>query len=67
MANLFDVQGFDALPEWNGQFSSASAKQAFQLIVSLGSNSVELTVRFWTHGGTSNAVSQHMRPSSTRS
>lgn len=56
MANLFDVQGFGALSEWNGQFSSASAKQAFQSIASLGSNSVELTVRIWTQSGTSNAV-----------
>ena len=56
MASLFDVQGFGALSEWNGQFSSASAKQAFQSIASLGSNSVELTVRIWTQSGTSNAV-----------
>ena len=56
MANLFDIQGFGALSEWNGQFSSASAKQAFQSIASLGSNSVELTARIWTQSGTSNAV-----------
>jgi hypothetical protein len=56
VANLFDVQGFGALSEWNGQFCSASAKQAFQLIASLGSNSVELTARIWTQSGTSNAV-----------
>ena len=56
MANLFDVQGFGALSEWNGQFSSASAKQAFRSIASLGSNSIELTVRIWTDSGTSNAV-----------
>jgi len=56
VANLFDVQGFGALSEWNGQFSSASAKQAFQSIASLGSNSVELTARIWTDSGSSNAV-----------
>ncbi|WP_407174640.1 glycoside hydrolase family 113 [Bradyrhizobium sp. STM 3562] len=56
MANLFDVQGFGALSEWNGQFSSASANQAFQTIASLGSNSVELTVRIWTDSHTSNDV-----------
>jgi hypothetical protein len=48
MANIFDVQGFGALSEWNGQFSSASADQAFQTIASLGSNSIELTDRIWT-------------------
>ena len=56
MANIFDVQGFGALSEWNGQFSSASAKQAFQKIASLGSNSIELTARIWTQTGTSNSV-----------
>jgi hypothetical protein len=56
VAHLFDVQGFGALSEWNGQFSGASAKQAFQSIASLGSNSVELTARIWTDSGTSNAV-----------
>jgi hypothetical protein len=56
VANLFDVQGFGALSEWNGQFSSASANQAFQTIASLGSNSVELTVRIWTDSHTSNDV-----------
>ncbi|NOJ48712.1 glycoside hydrolase family 113 [Bradyrhizobium archetypum] len=56
MASIFDVQGFGALSEWNGQFSSASAKQALQKIASLGSNSVELTARIWTQTGTSNAV-----------
>ena len=44
MASIFDVQGFGALSEWNGQFSSLSANQAFQTIASLGSNSIELTV-----------------------
>ena len=56
MANIFDVQGFGALSEWNGQFSSASAKQAFQKVASLGSNSIELTARIWTQTGTSNSV-----------
>ena len=56
MANIFDVQGFGALSEWNGQFSSASANQAFQTIASLGSNSIELTARIWTQSGTSNTV-----------
>ncbi|WFU17700.1 calcium-binding protein [Bradyrhizobium sp. CB3481] len=65
MANLFDVQGFGALSEWNGQFSSASAKQAFQSIASLGSNSIELTARIWTESGTSNAV--FAEPSKTES
>lgn len=56
MANIFDVQGFGALSEWNGQFSSASADQAYQTIAALGSNSIELTVRIWTETGTSDAV-----------
>jgi hypothetical protein len=56
VANLFDVQGFGALSEWNGQFSSASADQAFQTIASLGSNSVELTARIWTDSHTSTDV-----------
>jgi hypothetical protein len=53
---IFDVQGFGALSEWNGQFSSISAQQAFQTIAALGSNSVELTARIWTQTGTSTAV-----------
>ncbi|MEH2622687.1 Ca2+-binding RTX toxin-like protein [Bradyrhizobium sp. AZCC 1719] len=56
VASIFEVQGFGALSEWNGQFSSASAKQAFQKIASLGSNSIELTARIWTQTGTSNSV-----------
>ncbi len=56
MANIFDVQGFGALSEWNGQFSSASANQAFQTIASLGSNSIELTARIWTQTGITNSV-----------
>jgi len=56
VANIFDVQGFGALSEWNGQFSSVSANQAFQTIASLGSNSVELTVRIWTAGGATSTV-----------
>src|SRR6266567_7649338 len=56
VAGIFDVQGFGALSEWNGQFSSASARQAFQKIASLGSNSVELTARIWTQTGTANSV-----------
>ena len=56
MAGIFDVQGFGALSEWNGQFSSASARQAFQSIASLGSNSIELTARIWTQTGTANSV-----------
>jgi Ca2+-binding RTX toxin-like protein len=56
VASIFDVQGFGALSEWNGQFASASANQAFQTIASLGSNSIELTARIWTQSGTSNAV-----------
>jgi hypothetical protein len=56
VANIFDIQGFGALSERNGQFSTASANQAFQSIASLGSNSVELTTRIWTQNGTSNSV-----------
>jgi Ca2+-binding RTX toxin-like protein len=56
MTNIFDVQGFGALSEWNGQFSSLSANQAFQTIASLGSNSIELTVRIWTQSKTSTSV-----------
>jgi hypothetical protein len=56
VANIFNVQGFGALSEWNGQFSSASANQAFQTIASLGSNSIELVARIWTASGTSSTV-----------
>ncbi len=56
MANIFDVQGFGALSEWNGQFASASATQAFKTIASLGSNSIELTARIWTQSATTNSV-----------
>jgi hypothetical protein len=56
MPNIFQVQGFGALSEWNGQFSSASADQAFQTIASLGSNSIALTTRIWTDSRTSNDV-----------
>jgi hypothetical protein len=56
VANIFDVMGFGALSEWNGQFSSASADQAYQTIAALGSNSVELTARIWTQTGTRDTV-----------
>jgi len=56
VAPIFNVQGFGALSEWNGQFSSASANQAFQTIASLGSNSIELAVRIWTASGTGSTV-----------
>jgi hypothetical protein len=56
VAHIFDIQGFGALSEWNGQFSSASANQAFQTIAALGSNSIELTARIWTQSGTTNSV-----------
>jgi hypothetical protein len=56
VANIFDVQGFGALSEWNGQFSSVSANQAFQTIAALGSNSIELTARIWTQSGTADTV-----------
>jgi hypothetical protein len=56
VANLFEVQGFGALSEWNGQFSSASAAQAFQQIAALGSNSVSLTARIWTTNKTTSDV-----------
>jgi Ca2+-binding RTX toxin-like protein len=56
VAQIFNVQGFGALSEWNGQFSSGSANQAFSTIASLGSNSIELTARIWTPSGTSNSV-----------
>lgn len=59
MAQVFDVQGFGALSEWNGQFSSASAQQAFQTMASLGSNSIELTVRIWTDSSRSTSVFAH--------
>lgn len=56
MANLFEVQGFGALSEWNGQFASASAAQSFQQIAALGSNSVSLTARIWTTSKTTSDV-----------
>ena len=56
MANIFNIQGFGSLSEWNGQVSSGAAVQAYQTIASLGSNSVELTDRIWTQTGTSNIV-----------
>ncbi len=59
MANLFEVQGFGALSEWNGQFASASAAQSFQQIAALGSNSVSLTTRIWTTNKTTGDVFAH--------
>lgn len=56
MTNAFKVQGFGALSEYNGQFSTAAAAQAFQQMAALGSNSVELTTRIWTDNKTSNDV-----------
>ena len=62
---MFEIQGFGALSEYNGQFASTSAKQAFQRIASLGSNSIELTTRIWTSSGTSSDV--HADPAKTES
>ena len=59
MADLFEVQGFGALSEWNGQFASASAAQSFQQIAALGSNSVSLTTRIWTTDKTTSDVFAH--------
>ena len=59
MAGIFQVQGFGALSEWNGQFGSASAAQAFQNVASLGSNSVALTVRIWADSKTGSTVIAH--------
>lgn len=56
MPNIFQVQGFGALSEFNGQFSTVGAAQSFQAMAALGSNSVELTVRIWTDTKTSNTV-----------
>jgi len=56
VATFFDIQGFGALSEWNGQFSSASAAAAFQSIASTGANSIELSPRIWTQTGTSSSV-----------
>jgi hypothetical protein len=59
VANLFEVQGFGALSEWNGQFASASAAQSFQQIAALGSNSVSLTARIWTDTKSTSDVFAH--------
>ena len=59
MAQLFEMQGFGALSEWNGQFASASAAQSFQQIAALGSNSVSLTARIWTDTKTTSDVFAH--------
>ncbi|MDB5501170.1 MAG: hypothetical protein JWR89_1072, partial [Tardiphaga sp.] len=56
MAGIFQVQGFGALSEYNGQFSTASAAQSFQNIAALGSNSVALTARIWTDSKTGSTV-----------
>ncbi len=56
MAGIFQVQGFGALSEYNGQFSTASAAQSFDDIAALGSNSVELTARIWTADKTGSTV-----------
>ncbi|MGY3607106.1 MULTISPECIES: glycoside hydrolase family 113 [unclassified Bradyrhizobium] len=56
MATLFDIQGFGALSEWGGQLSAASARQAFQSIASIGSNSILLSTRIWTDNGASSSV-----------
>ncbi|WP_295853725.1 hypothetical protein [Tardiphaga sp.] len=65
MAGIFQVQGFGALSEYNGQFSTASAAQSFQTLASLGSNSVALTVRIWTDNKTGSTVMAH--PAKTES
>jgi Ca2+-binding RTX toxin-like protein len=62
---MFEIQGFGALSEYNGQFSGASASLAFQKIAALGSNSIELTTRIWTSSGTSGDV--HAEPAKTES
>jgi hypothetical protein len=59
MAGIFQVQGFGALSEYNGQFATASAAQSFQNIAALGSNSVALTVRIWTDSKTGSTVIAH--------
>jgi Ca2+-binding RTX toxin-like protein len=59
VGHLFEVQGFGALSEWNGQFASTSAAQAFQHIAALGSNSVSLTARIWTTNKTTSDVFAH--------
>ena len=59
MAGIFQVQGFGALSEWNGQFGSASAAQEFQNVAALGSNSIALTVRIWTDSKTGSTVIAH--------
>ncbi|HEY8332781.1 MAG TPA: hypothetical protein VIQ05_03220 [Tardiphaga sp.] len=59
MAGIFQVQGFGALSEYNGQFSTTSAAQSFQNMASLGSNSVALTVRIWTDSRTGSTVIAH--------
>jgi len=56
VANIFQVQGFGSLSEYNGQFSTASAAQAFQSMAAIGSNSVALTVRIWTDNKTGSTV-----------
>jgi Ca2+-binding RTX toxin-like protein len=65
VADLFELQGFAALSEWNGQFASASAAQEFQHIAALGSNSVSLTARIWTTSKTTSDVFAH--PAKTES
>ncbi|WP_445487744.1 glycoside hydrolase family 113 [Rhodopseudomonas sp. RCAM05734] len=59
MAGIFQVQGFGALSEYNGQFATTGAAQSFQNMASLGSNSVALTVRIWTDSKTGSTVIAH--------
>ena len=56
MSDLFQVQGFGVLSNWNGQVGGAAADQAMQQIAATGANSIEIVPRIWTASQTASTV-----------
>jgi hypothetical protein len=56
MSDLFQVQGFGVLSNWNGQVASATAADAMAQIAATGANSIEITPRIWTASQTASTV-----------
>jgi serralysin len=56
MADVFNVQGFGMLSNFNGQFGSSAAQTAMQEIADTNANSIELGPRIFLQTKTSNDV-----------
>jgi hypothetical protein len=56
MSDLFQMQGFGVLSNWNGQVGDAASGLAMQQIAATGANSIEIVPRIWTQSRTSSAV-----------